>query len=133
MSPKISPVLARDIVAALRHGAVPQAGLEHFATGLDRLLPVIEEELAEVASGEGRGRSKWVRGDYGSGKTFATRLICARARAKGFATTEVQISINDTPLHHLETVYRRMTERLTTSVTANQCASPFAAALVGFG
>jgi hypothetical protein len=105
---------ARDIVAALRAGVVPRTGLEHIATGLDRLLPVIEAELAEVAAGEGRGRSKWIRGEYGSGKTFATRLICAHARARRFATTEVQISINDTPLHHLETVYRRMMERLAT-------------------
>jgi len=106
--------LARDIIAALRAGVVPRSGLEYFATGLDRLLPVVESELDEVASGEGRGRSKWVRGEYGTGKTFATRLICARARAKRFATTEVQISINDTPLYHLETVYRRMMERLAT-------------------
>jgi hypothetical protein len=106
--------LARDIVAALRAGAVPRSGLEHYATGLERLLPVVEAELDEVAAGSGRGRSKWIRGEYGSGKTFATRLLCARARAKRFATTEVQISINDTPLHHLETVYRRMMERLTT-------------------
>jgi len=110
----IAPDLARDIVSALRAGVVPRAGLEHYATGLDRLLPIIEGELDEVASGEGRGRSKWVRGEYGTGKTFATRFICARARAKRFATTEVQISINDTPLHHLETVYRRMMERLAT-------------------
>jgi hypothetical protein len=108
------PSIARDIVAALRAGAVPRAGLEHFATGLDRLMPVVEGELDEVAAGAGRGRSKWVRGEYGSGKTFATRLLCARARARRFATTEVQISINDTPLHHLETVYRRLMERLTT-------------------
>src|SRR5690606_37236070 len=56
----------------------------------------------------------WVRGEYGSGKTFATRLLCARARQKQFATAEVQISITDTPLHHLETVYRRLVERLHT-------------------
>lgn len=110
----VSPEIARDIVSALRAGVVPRTGLEHYATGLDRLLPVVESELDEVSSGEGRGRSKWVRGEYGTGKTFATRLICARARAKRFATTEVQISINDTPLHHLETVYRRMMERLAT-------------------
>ncbi len=110
-----TPDVARDVVAALRAGAVPRRGLEHIATGLERLWPEIERELDEVSSGEGRGRSKWIRGEYGSGKTFATRLLCARARAKRFATAEVQISINDTPLHHLETVYRRMLERLTTA------------------
>lgn len=105
---------ARQIVSALRSGTVPRSGLHHFATGLDPLLGVFEEELAETAEGGGHGRSKWVRGEYGSGKTFATRLMCARAREKGFATSEVQVSINDTPLHKLETVYRRLMERLTT-------------------
>lgn len=114
MSAALSEQDARDIIAALRSGAVPRNGLSHFATGLDRLLPEIDQELREVAAGEGRGRSKWIRGEYGSGKTFATRLLCARARAMGFATTEVQISINDTPLHHLETVYRRLMEQLAT-------------------
>lgn len=110
----IAPELANDIISALGTGAVPPAGLELYATGLERLLPIIESELDEVAWGEGRGRAKWIRGEYGSGKTFATRLICATARAKRFATTEVQISINDTPLHHLETIYRRMMEKLRT-------------------
>lgn len=32
----------------------------------------------------------------------------------GFATAEVQIAESETPLHHLETVYRRACERLTT-------------------
>jgi hypothetical protein len=43
-----------------------------------------------------------------------TRLLCAHARVKGFATAEVQIPVNDTPLHRLETVYRRLVERITT-------------------
>ncbi|MFO0610752.1 MAG: BREX system ATP-binding protein BrxD [Polyangiales bacterium] len=105
---------AREIIAALRTGAVPARGLHHFATGLDPLMAAVEAELAFVGQGSGRGAAKWIRGAYGTGKTFATRLLCARARAQRFATSEVQISVNDTPLQHLETVYRRMMERLTT-------------------
>lgn len=104
---------AEDIVQALRSGLVPRRGLHHLATGMDALMRAIEQELDFVATG--RGTAKWIRGEYGSGKTFATRLLCARARDRGFATSEVQISINDTPLHHLETVYRRLIERLETA------------------
>ncbi len=93
---------AEDIVQALRGGLVPRRGLHHLATGMDALMRAIDTELDFVAAG--KGIAKWVRGEYGSGKTFATRLLCAKARARGFATSEVQISINDTPLHHLETV-----------------------------
>jgi hypothetical protein len=101
------------IVNALRSGLVPNQGLEHFATGLDPLVSAVNEELDFVAGG--KGLSKWIRGEYGSGKTFAARFLCAQARQRGFATSEVQISINDTPLHHLEAVYRRLIERLETA------------------
>lgn len=119
---EVSAADAQEIVNALRVGAVPNAGLHHFATGLDPLMQVVEEELAQV--GGGAGGSKWIRGAYGSGKTFCTRLLCARARARGFATAEVQISINDTPLHHLETVYRRLIERITTAADGSGAFQP---------
>lgn len=104
---------SEDIVQALRGGLVPRRGLHHLATGMDALMRAVEQELDFVATG--KGTAKWIRGEYGSGKTFATRLLCARARERGFATSEVQISINDTPLHRLETVYRRLIERLETA------------------
>jgi hypothetical protein len=104
---------AAAIVAALRSGLTPSRGLEHIATGLDALVAAVQPELDFVAGG--RGWAKWLRGEYGAGKTFAARYLCARARERRFATAEVQISINDTPLHHLETVYRRLIERLETA------------------
>jgi hypothetical protein len=100
-------------VNALRSGLVPNVGLDHFATGLEALLGAVNEELDFVA--DGKGLSKWIRGEYGTGKTFAARYLCAKARARKFATAEVQISINDTPLHHLEMVYRRLIEKLETA------------------
>lgn len=104
---------SQAIVNALRSGLVPNAGLDHFATGLDALVSAVNEDLDFVAGG--KGLSKWIRGEYGTGKTFAARYLCAKARERKFATSEVQISINDTPLHHLETVYRRLIEKLETA------------------
>jgi hypothetical protein len=101
------------IVNALRSGLVPAQGLERFATGLEPLLDAVNQELDFVATG--KGLAKWIRGEYGTGKTFAARHLCAKARQRRFATSEVQISVNDTPLHHLETVYRRLIERLETA------------------
>lgn len=63
----------------------------------------------------GRGGFKAVRGEYGTGKTFFGRWLQERARAKGFATSEVQINETETPLHRLETIYRRLVERLGTA------------------
>ena len=69
---------ANDIVQALRGGLVPRRGLHHLATGMDSVMRAVDQELDFVATG--KGTAKWIRGEYGSGKTFATRLLCARAR-----------------------------------------------------
>lgn len=103
---------AVEIVSALRSGVVPRRGLKYFATGLEPLTKVVLEELDFVA--QGKGLSKWIRGEYGAGKTFAARYLCAEARARGFATAEVQVSNTDTPLYRLETVYRRLVEQIET-------------------
>lgn len=112
----IAPQRRREIIDALRRGTVPQRGLSAFAVGTGRFAVALDDDLANVAAG-GSG-FKAVRGEYGSGKTFAVRWLAERARTAGFATAEVQISEGETPLHHLETVYRRLCERLTTTDAA---------------
>lgn len=107
----LSPRRRQDIIGALRRGTVPQQGLDVMAVGLARFEQAIDDELAAVAAGG--AQFKAVRGEYGSGKTFFTRWLTERARAAGFAGAEIQISETETPLHKLETVYRRVTESMT--------------------
>ena len=113
----ISAARREDIVSALRRGTVPGSGLDALAVGIDLFAPTLDEELASVAIG--RGGFKAVRGEYGTGKTFFGRWLQERARARGFAATEVQINETETPLHRLETVYRRLVEHLGTADTAS--------------
>ncbi|WP_433352088.1 BREX system ATP-binding protein BrxD [Micromonospora saelicesensis] len=109
----VSPARRREVIDALRRGAVPSAGLDLFAVGLGGFAGAINDDLDSVAAG--RSVFKAVRGEYGSGKTFFARWIAERAKQANLAVAEVQISENETPLHKLETVYRRLSERLTTS------------------
>jgi len=109
----LSPKKRTEMIDALRRGTVPKDGLDALAVGLERYQDVFEEELRTTA--EGGSGFKAVRGDYGCGKTFFSRWLQQEARARNFATSEVQISETETPLHKLETVYRRMLERLGTS------------------
>ncbi|MFD0204684.1 MULTISPECIES: BREX system ATP-binding protein BrxD [Saccharothrix] len=111
----VSPARRRAVLAALRRGTVPESGLDLFAVGMDRLAPTLDEELAACAAG-GAG-FKAVRGEYGAGKTFLARWLAERAKAAGMAVSEVQVSETETPLHRLETVYRRLCENLTTAVS----------------
>jgi len=109
----VSAARRREVIDALRRGAVPQMGLDLFAVGVERFGQAVGEDLAAVAAGG--AVFKAVRGEYGSGKTFFSRWLAEAARRANLATAEVQVSEGETPLHKLETVYRRLTERLTTA------------------
>lgn len=109
----LSPQRRLDILNAIRRGTVPQAGLDALAVGLDRFAATVDDELAQVE--KGAAVFKAVRGDYGCGKTFFVRWLQERAIKRGFVTAEVQVSESETPLHKLETVYRRLIERLRSS------------------
>ncbi|MBL3600215.1 MAG: BREX system ATP-binding protein BrxD [gamma proteobacterium endosymbiont of Lamellibrachia anaximandri] len=111
----ISSQRRQDIIDALRRGTVPQYGLDALAVGLTGFESAFDEELDKVSRGS--GQFKAIRGEYGSGKTFISRWLREKAHRLGFSCSEVQISETETPLHRLETVYRRLMERLTTSDT----------------
>ncbi len=101
-----------ELFNSLRNGTVPERSLDLLAVGLGTFEETLEDELRRVSTGN--GGFKAVRGEYGSGKTFFVRWLQERARKRGFVTAEVQISENETPLYKLNTVYRRLMERLAT-------------------
>ncbi|WKX01344.1 BREX system ATP-binding protein BrxD [Rhodococcus aetherivorans] len=113
MTAPVSPRRRREILDALRRGTVPANGLDQLAVGLGKFETELDAELGVVAGGG--AMFKAVRGDYGSGKTFFARWLADRAMKRGFAVAEVQINEIDTPLHKLETVYRRSIESLRTA------------------
>lgn len=110
---EVSQRRRQEVLDALRRGTVPANGLDLLAVGLARFEASVAEELRTAAAGG--SVFKAVRGEYGAGKTFYSRWLVERARRAGFASAEVQISETETPLHKLETVYRRVTENLATS------------------
>ena len=113
MTAPASPRRRHDVLAALRRGTVPASGLDLLAVGLGHLESTFDAEIEAATSGA--SGFKAVRGEYGAGKTFIARWLGERAKSRGLAVAEVQISETETPLHRLETVYRRLCERLTTA------------------
>jgi len=112
MSPTlaISREQSLTIINALRSGTVPPEGLEHYAVGLEAQMKILREQRAYVA--QGRGAYKFLRGAYGSGKTFLTSLALAEALADNFLVSKVVISVADTPLYKLTEVYKRMCQNM---------------------
>ncbi len=109
----VSPQRRLEILDSLRRGTVPSVGLDVLAVGLERFVPIFDEDLDRIAGGG--AVFKAVRGEYGAGKTFLTRWLTEYAKARGMATSEVQISETDTPPHRYQTIYRRLVEHLSTA------------------
>ncbi len=101
------------LLNALRSGTVPDLGTEEIAVGLEPQLGAIEEGLR--LSLQGRSGYKFLRGDYGAGKTFLSSLVASRAADLGLLFSKVVISAADTPLYRPVSLYRRICEGLSRS------------------
>jgi type II secretory pathway predicted ATPase ExeA len=106
----VSREQAQTIINALRSGTVPPEGLEHYAVGLEEQMKILRDQRGYVA--QGRGAYKFLRGAYGSGKTFLTSLASAEALADNFLVSKVVISVADTPLYKLSEVYKRLCQNM---------------------
>lgn len=109
-------ISSRDInhvFERLRSGVVPARGLEAFAVNIDRSRTEIKRQLELVSNNE--GGFKFLRGGYGCGKTFASRLALLDAQNLGFATSFVVVSDNDLHFHKFDDVYRKVVQELGTS------------------
>jgi adenosylhomocysteinase len=100
-----------NIINALRRGTVPAGGLERIAVGLEVEEGVISKQLDYVA--QSGGDTKFIRGEYGSGKTFLVARSLEIARGKGFVTSHVVIS-SSAPLHKPKSIYQQICAGLRT-------------------
>lgn len=107
------PNLHWTVLNALRNGTVPDLGLEEIAVGLDPQVAAIKEGLSFCQ--QGRSGYKFLRGDYGAGKTFLSSLVASEASEMGFLFSKVVVSTADTPMYKPLSLYRRLCENLSRS------------------
>lgn len=103
----------QHVFERLRSGVVPERGLEAFAVGIDAPRGEIHRQFQLLNSGE--GGFKFLRGGYGCGKTFMSRLAVQDAHAQGFATSFVVVSDNDLKFYKFDELYRKIVAGLSTS------------------
>ncbi len=102
---------ARDLVDALRGGVVPEAHLDMLAVGQDEVRVHLVELLRHVEAG--RSAAKFIRGEYGAGKTFLCSWLKDRALASDFAASTVKIG-PDQPLSDLPVFFSGLIDGLRT-------------------
>lgn len=100
------------IFQQLRGGTVPERGLDAFAVGIDRQIAEIDRLLDLGEQQE--GVVKFLRGGYGCGKTFMSRLALQLAQRRGFATSFVVVSDNEFHFYKFSEIYRKIVSELST-------------------
>lgn len=108
----LSKAYIDHIFQQLRGGTVPQRGLDAFAVGIDRQRNEIDR-LLDLAE-QREGLAKFLRGGYGCGKTFMSRLALQEARKRGFATSFVVVSDNEFHFYKFSEIYRKIVTELAT-------------------
>ena len=102
---------ARDIIDALRHGVVPKNNLSLLMVGQQTARNHLSEILLEVNSN--KSHFKFIRGQYGSGKTFLCSWLKEFALDHEFAVSFMNIS-HDQPLSDLPIFFSGMINGLRT-------------------
>jgi hypothetical protein len=102
---------ARDVIDALRHGVVPRNNLGLLMVGQQTARKHLSEILLEVNSH--KSHFKFIRGQYGSGKTFLCSWLKEFALQNEFAVSFLNIS-HDQPLSDLPIFFSGMINGLRT-------------------
>jgi P-loop Domain of unknown function (DUF2791) len=89
-SPRIRPRDRDAIVQSLRAGVVPRTGQQHVQVGRANEIGALVQDLDRLV--DGGATSRFVIGEYGSGKTFFLQLIRSIALEKRLVTVHADLA-----------------------------------------
>jgi len=114
-SGRIRPRERDSIVASLRAGVVPGVGQQHVQVGRIAEVQAVVTDITRIA--EGGASSRFVIGEFGSGKTFFLHLARSVALEKRLVTMHADLS-GDRRLHasagKARALYAELTHNLAT-------------------
>jgi len=111
----LTKTAAQEIIEYLRRGEVPPYGVKYFLVDREELLKALREDLGFIDTSPIGYKSKYIRGHYGTGKTFALHLILNEALERGFGVSLVVLDNRENRFDWLENVYRSIMTNLQTS------------------
>lgn len=92
-------------------GNVPKEGFGELLVGREDEIEMFKKELAYVR--QGGGSTKFIRGDYGSGKTFLARMVRELAWEQNFVVSWVELG-RGVQFNKLENIYNKIIDGMRT-------------------
>ena len=98
-----------DIIMALKNGNVPSNGAAEICIGRENEINEFRYLLKKID--EGKAITKFVNGEFGSGKSFFLKVIEEIAFEDNFVVSKVTLS-RDIPFNKFEVVYKNVVKSL---------------------
>jgi len=98
-----------DIIMALKNGNVPANGASEVCIGRENEINEFKYLLKKID--EGKAITKFVNGEFGSGKSFFLKVIEEMAFEDNFVVSKVTLS-RDVPFNKFEIVYKNIVKSL---------------------
>lgn len=98
-----------DIIMALKNGNVPAKGAAEICIGREGEIAEFQHLLKIVK--EDKAVTKFVNGEFGSGKSFFLKVIEEMAFEENFAVSWITLS-RDVPFNKFEVVYKNIVKNL---------------------
>jgi transposase-like protein len=100
----LTPAQCREICQALRDGNIPPTGVGVLCVGRDKLVDGFRQRFQE-ASADKSGTCKFIRGQWGYGKSFLLQVLAELAMGMDWASSFIVVSA-DLRFNRLDDVYR---------------------------
>lgn len=98
------------ILSALKNGIVPESGTRDFCLGRDTEIAEFERLLSETDQKE-KSNVKFIKGEFGAGKSFFLKVIEEMAFEQNFVVSWVTLG-NDVHFNKIDVVYRNIVNKL---------------------
>ena len=98
-----------DVLMAMKNGNVPGSGASEICIGREDEIKEFKYLLKKVD--EGKAITKFINGEYGSGKSFFLKVIEEMAFEDNFVVSKVTLS-RDVPFNKIEVVYKNIVQNL---------------------
>jgi hypothetical protein len=99
----------KEIITTLKNGNVPYENVLSFCTGREEEIETFKELLNDVESGS--SQTKFIKGEYGAGKSFFLKVIEEIAFKEDFVVSWVTLS-NDVRMNKIDVIYNEIAHNL---------------------
>lgn len=94
---------------AMKNGNVPSNGASEVCIGREKEIEEFKYLLKKT--GEGKGITKFISGEFGSGKSFFLKVIEEMAFKDNFVVSKITLN-RDVPFNKIEVVYKNIAKNL---------------------